>query len=285
MKKSTYIIGGGLVATGVALALGLRKAGKVEQGILGATGGDAAKAEAAATAAKSAKTAPEVQAAAAKMSEAAAALPPTSSDVKDEVAAAASAAASASTPDEIAAAGEKVASASAKMSGNTSVQINATGYWPSSASESEKKMEGGMTGAASWNGHKVVDPVTGKRMQLHTIEEYLDGKVPYFSLSGDPKAWPWGQAVRLDWFDGKTILGRVVDTGSHFTGSQKVYRAMGREPLDCCCASKHSKILEKTTGTIIRGDHFDKTGRDIVASAFKGQNLTTVGALFMLGSV
>ena len=176
----------------------------------------------------------------------------------------------------------RAATVAAVASGGT-IQINATGYWPFSATASEQQMEGGTTGAAIWNGHKVVDPVTGKRIQLHTVEEYLEGKVPYFSLSGDPEAWPFGQAVQVAWFDGKTILGRVVDTGSHFKGSQKVYRISGREPLDFCVASKSSKILSKTTGTIVKGDHFDKPGAEIVASAFKGQTVVA-GNLEMLGT-
>jgi hypothetical protein len=106
--------------------------------------------------------------------------------------------------------------------------------------------------------------------------------VPYFSISGDPEVWPFGQLVRVAWFDGRVIEGRVVDTGSHFKGSHKVYRAMGREPLDLDVASKSTKVLTNTSAVIVRGDHFDKAGRDIVAAKFKGQ--TVVGALHMLGA-
>lgn len=273
MKTSTYIIGGGIAAAVGAAFLGLRKAGQMQQGVLAATGGDADKAKAAASKAKGAKTQADVKAAAAQAEEAAAALPPTSGDVKDQVAAAKKAADEASTPAEIAAAGAQVAAAAEQMAGNTNITAHLTTYWPFTASSGEQKMEGGVHDR--------------RGNALHTIEDFFAGKSDHVSLSGDDKAFPYGQKVLFSMDDGRSVVGRVTDTGGSFRGLGKRYRIMGEEPIDVCVFSKSMKVPSTVTVTIVRGDHLDKEGKDIVASKFKGQSAVTVGecgALHMLGA-
>ena len=257
MKTSTYIIGGGIAAAVGAAFLGLRKAGQMQQGVLAATGGDADKAKAAASKAKGAKTQADVKAAAAQAEEAAAALPPTSGDVKDQVAAAKKAADEASTPAEIAAAGAQVAAAAEQMAGMSSIELRLTGYWPFTASASEQKMEGG------------VHDRKGK--PLYTIDDFFAGKSDFVSLSGDDSAWPYGQLLLFPWADGRIVRGRVVDTGRNFRGSSKVYRAISaRGRIDVRVYAKSTKVPTEVNATIIRGDHFDKSGKDIVVSEVQG---------------
>lgn len=282
MRPVYLIASGSALAAVAALFVGYRKAAETKNRVVEAVGGDADQAQIAAEKARVASTPADVQAAATQVQAAANAAPPSSSDVIDEADKAVAAAQKAKTPDEVRGAADQVQTVAAKMRGNSTVKIRATGYWPFTATEAERKMEGGVEGAAAWNGRRVVDPKTGKRIQLHTVEEYLEGKAPYFSISGDPEVWPFGQLLRVQWHDGRVIEGRVVDTGQHFTGSRKVYRAAGREPLDLCVYSKETKVLTKTSVVVVRGDHFDKVGRDLVASKLKGQ--TVVGALHMLGA-
>ncbi len=167
------------------------------------------------------------------------------------------------------------------------VSLNLTGYWPYSARPDEQKMEGGITGAAAWHGKRVVDPATGKRAALITVEMHRSdpSKYSYVSLSGDPDIWPWGQKVVIPWSDGGTIIGRVVDTGQHFTGAKKVFRVVGREPIDVCVASSSTKVIAKTNATVVPGDHWDKQMTD-VALAKLGQPTVAVGSGFdLLGAV
>lgn len=161
-----------------------------------------------------------------------------------------------------------------KVAGGGTFKVHATGYWPFTAKDDEKKMEGGVEGAAKWRGRRVVDPSTGKRVQLHTVEDYLNGRSDYVSVSGDPDIFPFGQKIVVDWF-GKSVVGRVVDTGGHFTGLKKVYRVAGEEPLDFCVHSKGTSVPKKNvTAQIVAGDHWDKGGEAVVFEKFKGQTVT-----------
>lgn len=156
--------------------------------------------------------------------------------------------------------------------------VRATGYWPFSATESEKKMEGGVEGAAAWNGKRVVDPQTGKRIQLHTLEDHLSffNPYPYVSVSADPTIFPFGQKLLVNWFD-KTIVARVVDTGGHFRGAGKVYRVLGQEPLDFCVATSKTPVPKKGVfATIVSGDNWEG-GKLVALEKLKGQNVV-VGA-------
>jgi hypothetical protein len=151
------------------------------------------------------------------------------------------------------------------MGSGVTVPLRITGYWPYSARPDEMKMEGGTTGAAGWPKRRVVDPATGKRVVLTTVEMHRENpeKYPHVSLSGDPDVWPWGQKIVIPWSDGKPIVGRVVDTGQHFTGANKVFRIVGREPIDVCVASSSTKVIAKTDATVYPGEHWDKSSSDV----------------------
>jgi hypothetical protein len=129
-------------------------------------------------------------------------------------------------------------------------QARITGYWPFSARPDEVKMEGGV------NDRK------GK--PLHTLEDVQAGNAEYVSVSGDPTIFPYGQRISLaEW---PNVVFRVVDTGSHFTGAKKIYRAVGREPLDVCVASSSTKVVPNTDAMIFPGDHFDKSSKDVAVN-------------------
>lgn len=162
-----------------------------------------------------------------------------------------------------------------KVAAGGKFKVHATGYWPETARPDERKMEGGLEGAAVWRGRRVVDPGTGKRVRLHTVEDYQAGRSDYVSVSGDPDIFPYGQKVVVNWFDG-SVVGRVVDVGSHFTGLKKVYRVIGEEPLDFCVHSKDTPVPKKdVVARIVPGDHWDESGAVLVRDKFKGQ--TVVG--------
>ncbi len=158
--------------------------------------------------------------------------------------------------------------------GSGRLRLRTTTYWPFTAGESEKELEGGVLGAASWRGKKAIDPSTGKRPELHTLEDAIAGKVPYCSLSGDPDVWPFGQRIEIDTFPG--IVFRVVDTGGSFKGSGKKYHTEGDEPVDICVLSKKTKVPETSGGRIVTGDNFEG-GTLVAVSNLRGQNVTLVG--------
>ena len=165
------------------------------------------------------------------------------------------------------------------MGAGVTVPLRLTGYWPYSARPDEQKMEGGTTGAAAWRKKRVVDPATGKRVQLVTVEMHRadPGRYPYVSLSGDPDVWPWGQKLSIPWSDGKPIAARVVDTGQHFTGAGKIFRIVGREPLDVCVQTSATKVIAKTDAMIAPGDHWDKSMQDVALAKLGKPAITAVG--------
>lgn len=124
------------------------------------------------------------------------------------------------------------------------LNVRMTTYWPFTAREDEKKMEGGH------NDRK------GKR--LHTLEEHLaDPKAhPYVAVSGDDAIWPYGQRLEIEGYPG--VVFRVVDTGGAFRGAKKVYRLAGYEPLDICVTSKKTKVPTTSAVKIVPGDNFAK---------------------------
>jgi hypothetical protein len=138
-----------------------------------------------------------------------------------------------------------------------------TTYWPYSATKSERKMEGGTT-------DRMDKP-------LCTLEQHRSdpSRFPFVSVSGDKAIFPYGQRLEIDVFPG--VVFRVVDTGGHFTGSTKVYRALGAEPLDICVDSPRSKVPADATVKIVQGDHFDKKTRQIDAGRLKGQEVKLAG--------
>ena len=139
------------------------------------------------------------------------------------------------------------------------VAIHATGYWPYVAglTDAERKMEGGTKDR--------------KSRPLYTLEMFQAGKAPYVSVAGDYTIWPDGQRIALSPWPG--VIFRIVDTGGHFHGSNKVFRVVGEEPLDICVDSSKTIVPKKNvTATIFPGDNFEK-GRAIVASKFKDQTV------------
>jgi hypothetical protein len=188
--------------------------------------------------------------------------------VVTEAAKAAAAAAVASTPAEVQAAAAEVQAAAKKMSGNSSIKLRLTAYYPLEAkTEAQKKMEG--------------PPIDRKSKALNYLEDAVAGKADWCSVSGDYTAFPYGQLMYLDAFPG--IKFRVVDTGKNFMGSSKVYRSVGLEPIDVAVRSSKTKVPAEVTGTIVRGDTLDKPGKDVAVSKFRGQAVVGSG-LDMLGA-
>lgn len=156
------------------------------------------------------------------------------------------------------------------------VNLRLTGYWPFTARSDEKKMEGGVFDRMMPPGKYKNDPTSQQYKDhiLHTVEDYLAGTAPFVSLSGDDAIWPYAQAVRIPWTNGGTILGRVVDTGSHFRGINKLYRAVGFEPIDVCVASSSTVVPTKVEAQIVPGDNFATKGlMDVAMSKFKDQTV------------
>lgn len=175
----------------------------------------------------------------------------------------------ATTPAEVRAAADEVRAAAEKMTGDAAIALRLTGYWPFAATDAERRLEGGVHDR--------------KGRPLHTVEDFLAGRSDHVSLSGDDAAWPYGQKVIIPWTDGRTIVGRVTDTGGSFRGINKKYRVLGREPIDVCVASRSTKVPAEVTARIVRGDHLDKAGAAVAAAKFRGQEVV-VGALHMLGA-
>jgi hypothetical protein len=160
------------------------------------------------------------------------------------------------------------------------VNLHLTGYWPfkPGLTDAQRLMEGGVQGAAVWQGKKALDPATGKRHNLVTVEQHLSdpSKYPFVSLSGDPEVWPWGQKILIPWIDGRTVVGRVVDTGANFKGLGKVYRVLGEEPIDVCVTSPKTKVPPSVTAQIIPGDNF-AGGLPVAVAKIKAQNVQVSG--------
>lgn len=149
------------------------------------------------------------------------------------------------------------------------IKLRLTTYWPSSATEGERKMEGGLNDR--------------KGRPLRTLEDFLAGRSDHVSLSGDDAAWPYGQKLLLFFPDGKTIVGRVTDTGRNFRGSTKVYRAFGNEPIDVCVGLRSTKVPPFVTAKIVVGDTLDKSQKTVAVEKFQGQTVV-VGGLHTLGA-
>jgi hypothetical protein len=146
------------------------------------------------------------------------------------------------------------------------VKIRATGYWPYSAREDEKKMEGGTNDRL---GHPII-----------TLEQHLSNptRYPYVSVSGDDAIWPAGQRISIDAWPSAVF--RVVDTGSHFRGAGKIIRVTGYEPLDIAVNSSKTTVPKLVIATIYPGDNFGKGKLASVAvDKFKDQNVIVGGTV------
>lgn len=139
------------------------------------------------------------------------------------------------------------------------IDVRLTGYWPFTATDEERKMEGGLNDR---RGNK-----------LHTLEQHLTDPVahPYVAVSGDDAVWPYGQRLEISAWPRAVF--RVVDTGGHFRGAGKVYRALGREPLDICVDSSKTAVPKSgTTARIIAGDNFEK-GKAVATTGIRDQSV------------
>jgi len=132
-------------------------------------------------------------------------------------------------------------------------QANLTGYWPFNPTDngSSASMEGGTTDRHG--------------SPLYPLEDAISGAAPFCSLSGDPTVFPYGQSLSLDQFPG--VVFRVVDTGQHFwdrakRGWKKVYRFVGREPLDVCVRNSAQAFTNPATVTINAGDTLNASKND-----------------------
>lgn len=139
-------------------------------------------------------------------------------------------------------------------------KVHPTGYWPYTAREDEKKMEG--------------KPVDRKGAKLYTLEDFLSGKSDHVSGAGDYEIFPYGQKLIVDgWPDVPNLVIRVTDTGGHFHGSKKIYRVMGEEPIDFCVYTRKTFVPKKgITARIVPGDHWAKKGlKDVDKSKIRDQ--------------
>lgn len=132
-------------------------------------------------------------------------------------------------------------------------KVHATGYWPSTAREDERKMEGK-------NKDRIGAP-------LHTLEDFIAGRSDHVSLSGDLDIFPYGQLLLIHGWPGvPNLRGRVTDTGGHFFNvgglvkrgkASKVIRVFSEEPLDFDVESSKTFVPKKgITATIVPGDHW-----------------------------
>lgn len=138
-----------------------------------------------------------------------------------------------------------------------------TGYWPYEAvsgTAAERKMEGGVH-------DRLGNPI-------QTLEQHLAGKVPYVSVSADPTIFPPGQRIIIDAWPSAVF--RVTDVGSRFTGIHKLYRMVGREPLDVAVDSTKTVVPKTASVQVVPGDYFrDKKGlREVAYGKFKDQTVT-----------
>lgn len=131
--------------------------------------------------------------------------------------------------------------------GSPSVKVHLTHYYPFDVrTAKERQMEG--------------EAVDRKKNPLHTVEDFLAGVSDHVSLAGDYTIWPYGQKMLIPWGE-HTLVGRVVDTGGHFHGKNKVFRVVGEEPIDVCVFSRDNHPPKSSvTATVVVGDTLDKDG-------------------------
>lgn len=142
------------------------------------------------------------------------------------------------------------------------VAVHTTGYWPFTARDDEKKMEGGTKDR--------------KGKPLYTLEMHLKdpASCPYVSVSGDDAVWPYGQRLSISAWP--NAIFRVVDTGGHFRGAGKVYRVLGEEPLDICVDSSKTPVPKSgVTAKIFPGDNFAKGTPDVAVAKIKNQTVVS----------
>lgn len=152
----------------------------------------------------------------------------------------------------------------ALASGGT-IKVRLTTYYPykTYGSAAEARLEGG--------------PRDKRSQPLNTLEMYQRGEAPWVSVSGDDRAWPYGQLIYIDAWPGVPF--RVVDTGANFSdaawalkvGGGKVYKAAGYEPLDIATDYPPQAHPTKATATIVVGDAL--ASGEVRADYFEGQEV------------
>lgn len=135
------------------------------------------------------------------------------------------------------------------------IPITITSYWPFDVhTDAERRMEGGEHDR--------------KGRMLHTLQDHIEDPLahPYVSLAGDYTVFRDGQRLVIpalgepseEW-QGRTgeaqYVARVVDTGGHFYGPNKVYRNPGHEPIDVCVRTRAESIpMQRATALVVEGD-------------------------------
>lgn len=145
-----------------------------------------------------------------------------------------------------------------------------TGYWPyvESLSAKERLMEGAPMEATGYAAR-----AKRKAGPLHTLEMHMADRTkhPFVSVACDYEIFPFGQRLIIDaWPD---LIFRCVDTGGHFHGVGKLYRMLGREPLDICVDSSKTVVPKFASVKIALGDNFEG-GKLVATSKFKDQTVT-----------
>ncbi len=117
-----------------------------------------------------------------------------------------------------------------------SLAVTLTGYYPV-----DTPMEGG--------------PNDCRGRKLITLQQHLSDPdtYPYVSVAGDCDAWPDGQRISLPDVHPNAVF-RIVDTGGHFHGVNKVIRYQGREPLDVCLDPGTGFGVKLATAVFYPGD-------------------------------
>jgi hypothetical protein len=151
-----------------------------------------------------------------------------------------------------------------KLSSGGRFNARLTAYWPfkPGMTEAERRMEGG---TKDRKGKPLIT------LEMHRADP---AKYPYVSVAGDDAIWPYGQRIAIDAFPG--VVFRVVDTGGHFRGTNKLYRVAGHEPLDICVDSPKSMKSQTSSATIFPGDNFAK-GAAVAAGKMQGQKVALSG--------
>lgn len=151
-----------------------------------------------------------------------------------------------------------------------------TGYWPykEGMTAKERLMEGipfdrKAPAICKTNPN---DP-SCKVHAIHTLEQHLADPVahPFVSVSGDDAIFPYGQRLVISAWPNAVF--RVVDTGGHFRGIQKVYRIVGLEPLDVAVNSPTTFVPKTAVSVrIVAGDNFEH-GKAVATGGMKGQTV------------
>lgn len=154
--------------------------------------------------------------------------------------------------------------------------VHTTGYWPyqEGLTAKERLMEGIPFDrkAPSICKTNPNDP-SCKSHEIHTLEMHLRDPVahPFVSVSGDDQVFPYGQRIGLSAWPNAVF--RVVDTGGHFRGVNKVYRVMGQEPLDIAVDSSKTFVPKTAvTAYIFTGDNFEH-GKAVATSGIRNQTV------------